>query len=185
MNSPFTLRNIHHSNGKEIFHGNFIVIFHARRVPPHLLASVHGNTFSISVQGPFAYEPLEKILDYVKRKKVECLFIEWNLPKDIPINKLLLHLEKNILLCKKVIAGKNSCLSPIRETIAEISGNEMRDACFIFDLLPIMESKKLLGKIYALNMENVIHNGIFPLVTYSQEELNEAIVAAGKKILQS
>ena len=53
------------------------------------------------------------------------------------LEKLKAEIKNNITSYKKVVAGKTSCLFPIRDTVASVYGNEMKSANFIFELLPM------------------------------------------------
>lgn len=175
---PFILKNILPAEEKTVRDGTFIVILHALRIPPHLLVCSDGLAYSISVNGRHAAEPLENYIQLINRKKIPALFAEWKLPEEISPFRFRKILEKKILEYE-CVNEKISCLYPIRDSAAEVYGNEMNAAGFIFELLPLLEKQNALGKTYAFNMAEYPDNGnTFKLLTYNSGQLKKAILAA-------
>lgn len=160
---------------KNLAQGVFIVLLNATSAPPHLLLSIGGQLFSITDVGKQMGSPLEKMILFIQRKKIPALFIEWKIPQDWTIEKLETEARKNFSKYERVIAGKASCLFPIRDTATAIYGNEMQAANFIFELLSLMEKENAIGETIALNMENETANGFFELLTYNDEQLKESL----------
>ena len=169
----FRLRNICPAENKNLSEEVFIVLLGATAIPPHLLLSVNGSLFAITEDGMQMGSPLEKLVKFIVRKKIPTLFVEWLLPENSKSEDLKFEIQKNVSFYKKVVPGKVSCLFPIRDTVAAVYGKEMLQANFIFELLPMMEKKNAIGKVFSLNMEIV--NGEFELKTYSEEQMREAL----------
>lgn len=119
--------------------------------------------------------PLEKLLLFIKRKSVPTIFAEWSELKGWKVEKLKSFVQDTFLKYDRVVEGKVSCLFPIRDVVAEVLGDEMKQADFIFELLPLMEKENALGKVFEMNMGNAIVNGEFELLVYTEGELREAI----------
>jgi hypothetical protein len=174
----FVLRNILSGSEKDSSKGIYIILFNANSIPPHLLLSIAGEIYSITDSGRQIGSPLEKLVAFIKRKNVPALFVEVKKPEDWDIEKLKSAAREHFLKYDKVVEGKVSCLFPVRDIIAAVFGNEMLNANFIFELLPLMEKINALGQTFALNMESIIVNGNFELLTYTNEQIKEALQSA-------
>lgn len=164
----FALHTILPAGEKDFSKGIYIILFNANSIPPHLLLSINGEVYSITDSGRQLASPLEKLIGFINRKNIPTLFVEWNLLES-KIEKLQSKTKEYFLKYEKVVKGKISCLFPIRDIVANVLGDEMKTAEFIFELLPMMEKVNALEKTFALNMENKIVNGSFELLTYTNE----------------
>ena len=174
----FALRNILPNKDSDFNKGVFVILFNVTAIPPHLLLSVDGKIYSITDSGKQMGSSLEKFLGFIKRKKNPTIFIEW-----VHLTSLQLDNFSNLTIdvfkkYDRVVEGKVSCLFPIREVVSKVLGNEMNSANFIFELLPMMEKANALGKVYQLNMEELITNGEFELLTYTNINLREGLQPA-------
>ena len=168
----FVLHTIHPGSEKDFSKGIYILLFNATSIPPHLQLSIDGEIYSITDSGRQMGSPLEKLVGFIKRKNIPALFVEW---KTADSNTVKNSAKEHFLKYDRVIEGKISCLFPIRDVVATILGEEMKQANFIFELLPMMEKENALGEIFELNMGNTITNGNFELLTYTKEQLRESL----------
>lgn len=166
----FALHPILPGSEKDFSKGIYIILFNATSLPPHLLLCIDSEVYSITDSGRQLGSPLEKLVGFIKRKNVPAIFVEWAVPSEKLNNKAKEIFQKY----ERVVEGKISCLFPIRDVVAEVLGNEMMKANFIFELLPMMEKANALGKVFELNMGNAIVNGRFELLTYTNEQMKEA-----------
>jgi hypothetical protein len=179
----FRLTHISPAEKQNLSQGIFILLLNANSVPPHLLLSIEGELYSITDAGRQMGSALKKMLGFIERKKIPALFVEWHLPEDWNVEKMKSEIRLNFLKYEKVVEGKVSCLFPIRDTAVSVLGDEMKNAEFIFELLPLIQKRNEIGKTFALNMENTIDSdGSFELMTYDDRQLNEAIAAGGASI---
>jgi hypothetical protein len=170
--ATFTLQHILPGNEKDFSKGIYIILFNATVLPPHLLLSINGEIFSITDSGRQMGSPLEKLVAFIKRKNVPAIFVEWKFEN---AEQLKNSAREHFIKYDRVVEGKVSCLFPIRDVAANILGEEMMQANFIFELLPLMEKTNALGEISELNMGNAIVKGSFELLTYTTEQLKEAL----------
>ncbi len=174
----FVLHSILPGSEKDFSNGIYIILFNATSLPPHLLLSIDGEIYSITDSGRQTGSPLEKLVGFIKRKNVPALFIEWKAANCDAVKK---SAKEQFLNYDRVIEGKVSCLFPIRDVVATILGEEMKQANFIFELLPLMEKVNALGEIFELNMANTLTNGNFELLTYTQAQMSTALQPASGK----
>lgn len=173
----FVLHNILPGSEKDFSGEIYIILLNATGIPPHLLLSVEGEIYSITDSGRQMGSPLDKLVGFIKRKKVPSLFIEVKIEKQ-EFEKFKINAKKHFQNYERVVEGKVSCLFPIRDTVAEVFGDEMNKAEFIFELLPLMKNINALGESFELNMQNVIVNNSFELLTYTNEQMKEALQSA-------
>ncbi len=174
----FFLQSILPGSEKDFSEGIYIILFNATSLPPHLLLSIHGEIYSITDSGRQIGSPLEKLVGFIKRKNIPALFIEWKASNCDVVKK---SAKEHFLNYDRVIEGKVSCLFPIRDVVAIILKEEMKQANFIFELLPMMEKENALGEVFELNMGSAITNGNFELLTYTNEQLSTALQSASSK----
>lgn len=153
--------------------GTYIVLFDALHIPPHLLLSHNGKLYSLSASGRQSGSPLSKLELFIDRKSVPAIFIEWKLPVTCSANDFENLLKKTFGAYPRLEAGKNSCLSPIRDTAALLYGEEMQKAKFIFELLPLLNEQNAIGTSFASHI--ALSGNTFTLQTYSEDELETAI----------
>lgn len=171
----FALQHILPGSDKDFSKGIYLLLFNATAIPPHLLLSIHGEIFSITDSGRQLGSPLEKMVGFIKRKNVPVLFVEWKTENAESLKNIA---RKHFLAYDKVVEGKVSCLFPIRDVAADVLGEEMKQANFIFELLPMMEKANAIGEISELNMGNAIVNGNFELLTYTTDQMKTALQSA-------
>ena len=173
----FALSPVLPGENTDFSRGIYIILFEADKIPPHLLLSVNGKVFSITASGRQLGSPLEKLLLFIKRKNIAALFVEVGIPGGRTAENLQESARVNFSSYDRVVEGKISCLFPLRDFAAELFGNEMRKADFIFELLPLLGKQNATGNVYELNMQHLIANGKFELLTYTQDQLKEALQA--------
>lgn len=179
----FRLSNILPGTKETLMRGTFIVLLDPLHLPPHLLVSHEGKLFSLSVSGRQLGSPLEKLLAWAERKKIPALFIEWELPAGSSAESFSKLAQNSFSRYPRVEAGKVSCLFPIREMAAALHDDKMKNARFIFELLPLLKNENAMGTSYSFQLETT--NNEFELLSYSEEELAEAILHAEPEIRNS
>jgi hypothetical protein len=174
----FALHPILPGSEKNFTEGVYIILFNASSIPPHLLLSINGAIYSITDSGRQLGSPLEKLVLFIKRKNVPAIFVEWRQLESWKVDRL----ENLALECfskyERVVEGKVSCLFPIRDVVAAVLGDELKKAGFIFELLPAMQKANALGESFELNMGSAIVDSSFELLTYTNEQLKQALQPA-------
>lgn len=171
----YSLKNISPLGETDLSQSVFIILFNVKNIPPHLLLSVEGKIYSITDSGRQMGSSLDKLLLFIKRKNVPTIFVEWNKLSSLQVVKLTSLVSNVFKKYDRVVEGKVSCLFPIRDLVAEVLGDEMRKADFIFELLPLMEKENAIGKIFEMNMGNAVVDGEFELLTYTDADLKVAL----------
>ncbi|MCB0431169.1 MAG: hypothetical protein H6585_05870 [Flavobacteriales bacterium] len=163
------------------FHLNkdvFLILLHARRVPPHIYLSVAGKIFSLGVKGPMVDGHMAQMLRFIKSQRAETLFIELMLPPVFSIPQLLERIRKITLGYNRVDEGITTCLTPVRDFCDEVYGTGKSDVNLIFDLLPKLQKRQVVGAIYQQHLGHVISQGCFAMNRYVVADIYESIYRA-------
>ena len=156
-----------------LYKGLYIVIIHLFRIPPHLFLAYNGKLFSISISGPKPNEPLVGLIRASSQKAFPVLFckIKENNSTEEFIFKCL---ENTVEKHQKVSLSGATCLSPLKSFFEETYSLNMNRVHFIFDLIPLLESEKLIEAYYSIgfNETSLIIN------SYGQNEIDREIVRA-------
>lgn len=156
--------------------GSYLFIYRASRIPPHIGILTNGLLYDITAVGPNIDLPITDFYKTSVKRKMEVLFVELNLP----------IVETNSIASEQVkkywkVNAETSCLAPVKDFLLEVSGVELNEATFLFDLLPILDSQNMIAGVYELNLQKKIKDDVFNLITYTQEDIANCIAALGRK----
>lgn len=151
----------------------WLVLLHARRVPPHVGLMINGNYNSLTVKGVETNITLEVLLKTIQQKKIESVFLKI---VEHPVFSLNYQLETFQELLKNYSAVKqfeNTCLSPVKEFFQEFYAVKTdRDELLPGFLLQLQENG-YLDHAAQVNVDPAATGLVVPL--YSQEELQQRI----------
>lgn len=155
--------------------GAFVVLYHALRVPPHILLCFDGRLYSLSIAGKFPKQSLEALWRNAKIKNIPLVFFEWKLPTSIENAE---DLASDILnKYNRVIPYETTCLDPIRETIDTLhNDDQIRKAPFIFTMLNHMIRSGTVGNVLELNCSG--NRGSLRLPEYQADDVANAALKA-------
>lgn len=166
--------------------GSFIVVLQTVRVPPHLLIAVDGKTWSISVSGQLPAEPLEKLFSYIHRKQIPTVFSELILPAGTDAEKFCRLLDDAVSRYPEVHANETTCLHPIRDVAAEVFGESLHHARFIFELIPGIQLNGGIGKHYGFYLDaHLDAEKNLGMPVYTEEDVAEATREAARQYAES
>jgi fumarylacetoacetate (FAA) hydrolase family protein len=156
--------------------GTFIFIYRATRIPPHIGIITNGLLYDITSVGPNIDLAVSDFFKTAVKRKTEVLFVELNLPKA----------ETNKIISEKVnnhwkVTPTTSCLDPVKEFLNEVCKIDLEQATFLFDLLPVLEKENLIESVFELNLQKKIEDNIFKLTKYTQQDIQDCIVALSRK----
>ena len=143
--STFEIANIKPLPSDEILNfGIYLHIVNATAVPPHLVLSINGKSFSLSTKGPALDGNMEQTLRFLKYKKVKTLFVKLKLPLLVTQEDLLHKIRLITSSYPRVDVGVATCLSPIKDFCKEVYDTNASDVQLIFDLLPRLADQELV-----------------------------------------
>ncbi len=182
----FVFNNVAPANEEQLMKGNYIVVLQTVRVPPHLLIAVNGRTWSISVSGQLPAEPLEKLFAYIHRKQVPTIFSELHLPENVAPERFCEMLNDAVSRYPEVHANETTCLDPIRDVAAEVFGESLNHARFIFELIPGIQLNGGIGKHYGFYLDSHLDaDKNLAMPVYTAEDVAEATREAARQYAES
>jgi hypothetical protein len=156
--------------------GTFLFIYRATRIPPHIGIITNGLLYDITSVGPNIDLAVSNFYKTAVKRKTEVLFVELNLPEA----------ETNKIISEKVnkhwkVTVSTSCLAPVKEFLFEVCKIDFEKATFLFDLLPVLETANLIDGVFELNLQKKIKNNVFELNKYTQQDIQNCILALSRK----
>lgn len=184
--SHFIFNNVHPANEERLKNGTYIIVLQTVRVPPHLLIAVNGKTWSISVSGQLPAEPLEKLFAYIHRKQIPTVFSELILPSHTSAERFCQMLDEAVKRYPEVHANETTCLHPIREVAAEVFGESLHHARFIFELIPGIELNGGIAEHFGFYLNEYLDNKRnLAMPMYTEDDVAEATREAAKQYAES
>lgn len=179
MNETFEIKITKKFSLSSLEEGLFIFMFRANRIPPHLGIITNGKLFDISMKGPNIAIPVKDFYHTVLKRKTEVVFIELYKPNNS------YHLENEIANLVKYynnVSVEVSCLMPIKDFLSTIYNHqEFQNACFIFELLPILNKHHIIKSISQLGLDKKLKNSILEISKYIKKDVENCINALKRK----
>ncbi len=175
MNS-YTLSHIAPANPELLRKDVFIVLLHATRIPPHIGMLTNGFYHSLSVKGQDLDVPIDILWKGVVQRKIPSLFIKIRSLRDSTPELLSGEFKKHVRCFNRVDRGVATCLSPLKLFFAEQFGLSMEKVNYLYELLPLLESKELIGQVFGYGLD-VHTESSFTLPYYTMDEILKGIEA--------
>ena len=131
----------------------YLILLYATRIPPHLLISINGKTFTLSVRGATVDGDLAALLALIRRKNIETVFIRLRMPPVFTMKKLMDEIRSCTLAYPRADIGIATCLTPIKDFCHSIYDMETRNVNLLFDLLPKLQERNAMRDCYQLNLK--------------------------------
>jgi|ERR1051326_3394755 hypothetical protein len=175
MQSSYKISNLLPANDTLLKNGVYLVLLYATRVPPHLLVSVNGKIFTLSVKGATVDGELDTLLKLIRKKNIETIFIKLSLPLLFTLEQLKEEIRSCTLAYPRADIGIATCLSPIKDFCHSVYETETKNVNLIFDLLPKLQERNAMKDCYHLNCEKYLSGNSFALNKYDVNDVYEAI----------
>lgn len=156
---------------QELSKGIFIAVIHATRIPPHIGMIIDKSYHSLSVKGQDINIPIAALIKNSTIRKIPSLFIKVKSHPTFSDIYLREHFITNVQQFERVDVGIATCLSPIKLFFEEAYGVSMKDINYLYELLPLLESKDLIESFSALNLDKKNYQ----LPFYTNKEINAGI----------
>lgn len=185
MQPFYKISNLLPANDTLLLNDVYLVLLYATRVPPHLLVSVNGKIFTLSVKGATVDGELPALLTLIRRKNIETVFIRLALPRLFTLEQLKKEIRTCTLAYPRADIGIATCLTPIKDFCHTIYNTETKNVNLIFDLLPKLQERNAMKDCYYMNLEKHmtfsppdsggVRGGQFSLNMYEVNDVYEAI----------
>jgi hypothetical protein len=159
----------------ELLKGAYIVLLNAVRIPPHIAIAVNGKLFSLDVKGSSVDVDLRSTLRIIQQRNVGCVFTRLNIPAYITIDRLEEEIKRCVLAYPRVDIGVATCLAPVKDVFRSLFSIDVDKVRFIYELLPLLEEKKLIKGYYHANLDDKLENNAFYLQKYSLNDIEKEI----------
>jgi len=173
MQSPFKISNLIPATDAVLMNEVYLILLYATRIPPHLLISVNGKLFTLSVKGANVDGELSALLTLIRRKNIEAIFIRLQMPALFTIEQLREEIRNCTLAYQRADIGIASCLTPIKDFCHAVYDTETKNVDLIFDLLPKLQEKNAIQDCYQMNLRLTSNN--FEIKRYEVNDVYEAI----------
>lgn len=176
---PYLIPITHTISEININKGVFIFLHRAGKIPPHIGLILNGKLFEISTNGPGYSFSGSMMLKTAQKRGVEVVYIELKTPikKEEDIEQLMTKLVKHYFK----VSNDVSCLNPIKDFIQETYQIDVSKANFIFELLPILYSNKLVKASFEVNLSHKLIENNFLLKKYTKQDIEDCIIAVNRK----
>ena len=173
MQSPYKISNLLPATDAVLMNDVFLVLLYATRIPPHLLISVNGKLFTLSVKGASVDGELAALLTLIRRKNIETIFIRLQMPVLFTIEQLREEIRNCTLAYQRADIGIASCLTPIKDFCHSVYDTDTKNVNLIFDLLPKLQERNAMKDCYQMNLH--LTSTDFEIKRYEVNDVYEAI----------
>ena len=175
----FSIPIIHKIEEINLEKGVFIFLYRASKIPPHIGMIINGKLFEISTNGPEYNLSGSAMLQTAQKRGVEVVFIKLidSNKKPEELEMLITNLVKHYFKVSNTV----SCLNPIKDFIQKIYQIDVSHANFIFELLPILYSNKVVKASFEVNLTNKLIDHSFLLKKYTKQDIENSIAAVNRK----
>jgi hypothetical protein len=148
-----------------IENGLYLVILHAKEVPPHIGLIYDQKYYSLTIKGKTLGDDVSVLQQLIKRKKIKTLFFKLTNCKDELSAITTAYLEK-----ERVI-GNITCLYPVKAALSKLYSDAIQSAKFVYEVLPELYKNENIEAVYHANMGGDIKQGDFPFSKYSMKDI--------------
>lgn len=160
--------------------GIFLVILNADKKPPHIALLINGKVYSLTVKGRQMGDLADTLMKSIHIRSIKTLFFALK----PPVTDALKAMEKSLMAYEKAVAGKVTCLGPLKDFFTLAYAINSQKANYIFELLPLLYRNKTITGVYHLNMENETKEKNYHFQTYTMDEINTNIIKLNQSPVQ-
>lgn len=163
---------------EELRTGLYIFLYKLNRIPPHLGIIYNGEVFDITVKGPTLSGDLTNFMDNINLKQIPTVFVRMTIP-NFNHTEVQTVIHKHMVTCNKV-DKETSCLAPIKLIVGQLYPKiSVKDANFIFELLPILMEHNLIEGSYTSS--KLKENEEVHISLYTKSDIENCIAALNRK----
>lgn len=152
----------------------WLVLLHARRIPPHAGLLINGVYNSLTIKGHELNVSREALLKTIDMRRIEAVFLKL-LPQ--PVFSLSFQCEIFMEIIKKenpVTPNGSTCLTPIKLFFREFYNVPVIEEELLFDFINRLTYNNFITHFSSCHLPN--NEGVLEIPFYSSEELHERIM---------
>lgn len=153
--------------------GNWLVVLHASRIPPHIGVLIDGNYNSLTIKGHELNVSIQALLKTIQQKKIEVLFVQLKHHPVFSFDYQIEVCQYFIKQYKQVKQNEATCLNPVKQYLQEFYAVPLLKDELFYELMDRLIQNNYIENIYGINLN--LSNQEFFLPIYSHEELQEVI----------
>ena len=161
--------------------GNYLVLLHADKIPPHIGLLIDNTFHSLTVKGQELNIKGNVLLKNISLRKICTVFIKIKKHPVFSNNHLNEAFIEQVKQFDKVNDDNNTCLSPIRLFFDEFYAIPQEQVKLVFDLLDALKKNDFIDTTCATNHVALKEN-MFYLQTYNEAGLKKQIVKEIQKV---
>lgn len=151
----------------------WLVLLHARRIPPHVGLMIGGSYNSLTVKGHELDIAFEAIHKTAVQKHIESVFIKVAAHPVFSQDYQLAVLQEMIRGYSSVKQNEATCLSPVREFFQEFYAVTNKPEELLFGFIERLNRNKFLERASGCNLE--LEEGLLEIPYYTSGQLHEKI----------
>ena len=175
--SKVILQNIQPVEELHLDEGTYILLLHANKVPPHLGLIVDAKYYSLTANEAQVELSVKPIWRMIQSKGIGTLFIQVNSVGSLDL------LNEVFAQYSQAIAGKVSCLQPLKTYFEKHHQLKVDDVNFVFDLVNRLDQYDMLGATYHMNLEEELSKNSFELKEYTMDDIYARIQEIQKETI--
>jgi hypothetical protein len=152
MQSSYKISNLLPATDAVLMNDVYLILLYATRIPPHLLISINGKLFTLSVKGANVDGELSALLTLIRKKNIETIFIRLHMPLLFTMEQLQEEIRNCTLAYPRADIGIATCLTPIKDFCHSIYDTDTKNVNLIFDLLPKLQERNAMRECYQMNL---------------------------------
>ena len=149
MQSSYKISNLLPATEAVLMNDVYLVLLYATRIPPHLLVSVNGKIFTLSVKGATVDGELPALLTLIHQEEHRSRFYS-SQASEAAFAFTMEQLKEEIRNCPRyprADIGIATCLTPIKDFCHSIYDTETKNVNLIFDLLPKLQERNAIKRM--------------------------------------
>jgi hypothetical protein len=151
----------------------WIVILHAKRIPPHIGLLINGVYNSLTIKGHELNISAEALLKTISQRKLQTVLIKL-IPHPVFSTDYQLQVFKEMVQQFPMVKQyQATCLSPVKLFLEEFYALKNQSDELLFELMQRLVENKYIYSASTLNLE-ALENG-FELPLYNATQLQERI----------
>jgi hypothetical protein len=160
-------------HAEELLKHTWIVVLHAKRIPPHIGLLINGVYNSLTIKGHELNVSTEALLKTISQRKLQTVMVKL-IQHPVFSNDYQLQVFKELVLQFPMVKQHQAtCLSPVKLFLEEFYALKNQAEELLFELMQRLVDNNYIQYASTLNME-VVENG-FELPTYTAMQLQERI----------
>jgi hypothetical protein len=157
-----------------VLKGIYLVLVHAKRIPPHIGLMIDGNYHSLAIKGQEVNVAGNALLKNIGLRKIPTLFIKIKKHPVFSNDHLNERFIDQVKQFDKVNAEGNTCLAPVKLFFEEFYAIDKNEVRLIFDLLDRLKENDFIEETSGMNLGEMYQN-IFYLQPYNEADLQKQI----------